>query len=207
MTDFTVILPHKRNPGNDAALSICMDCLMKNTTHDFRLLMDAAFDQPLYPRLNRLLADARTECCVITSSDLFHAPGWDVPMLEAWNPDTFVTGVVVEPGVIGIHRMNYHRDFGRHPENFRRAEFEQWCLTDAPMLDGEGWVVPVMLSRRGWLEMGGLNLALKFPEWPADQDLFDAWKATGHSIRRVRSYAYHLQRYSDVEEQEAEKRL
>lgn len=28
---FTVILPHKRNPGNDAALSICMDMLKANT--------------------------------------------------------------------------------------------------------------------------------------------------------------------------------
>lgn len=42
---FTVILPHKRNPGNDAALRICIDMLMANTRADFILMMDAAADE------------------------------------------------------------------------------------------------------------------------------------------------------------------
>lgn len=103
MTAFTVLLPHKRNPGNDRSLSVCLDCLFANTVNDFRLNIDAAYDQPLYPRINAMVEAATTEVCVYWSSDIFAAPGWDDAMLQAWSPNTIVTGVLVEPGMIGVH--------------------------------------------------------------------------------------------------------
>lgn len=208
---FTVILPHRRNPGNDAALSICIDCLMKNTVNDFMLLIDAAVDQPLYPRVNAMFAQATTDCCVYMASDTFLAPGWDVPMLAAWNERTIVTNVLVEPGAIGLHALNLHRDFGRRPDTFRRAEFEAWAQSDyAPMLDGMGWYCPYMMSRAGFLEHGGLSTYVNGPDahgfTGADESLFERWKAAGNTVLRVKSFAYHLQRYSQIDEQEASKR-
>jgi hypothetical protein len=204
---FTIILPHKRNPGNDAALEICLGCLIKNTADSFKLLMDAAYHAPLYERIDRMVDEARTQYCVILSSDIFVEPGWDIPMMSAINPQTFVTGVVVEPGAIGVHPQNLHMDFGRTPETFRRSEFETWAR-GAPMLEGEGWVVPLMFPREAWKALGGLYTSDPddFPAVAPDQALIDRWKESGGLVKRVRSYAYHLQRWSDVDEQRAEKR-
>lgn len=205
---FTILIPHKRNPGNDAALKICLDCLIANTTHDFNLMIDAAYDAPLYSRINRMVEDAKTECCVISSSDIFMSPNWDVPMVAAWNFHTFVTGIVVEPGAIGVHPQNLHRDFGQTPSTFRRWEFEQWVASGAaPVMSGDGWVVPLMFPRSAWRSMGGLDLTMQeFPMSAPDQRLIDDWKATGGAIKRVRSFAYHLQRWSDEGEQKHDKR-
>lgn len=206
---FTIILPHKRNPGNDAALKICLDMLMANTANDFVLSMDAACDEPLYPRINRMVEDARTQYCVIISSDIFMAPRWDIPMMAAINCEQFITGVVVEPGAIGVHPQNLERNFGMTPSTFERTNFERWVDTIAPFPPGDGWVVPLMFPRDLWLSMGGLDLSeLEFPHslYAPDQKLLDGFKASGGTIKRVRSYAYHLQRWSDEGEQMHTKR-
>lgn len=208
---FTVILPHKRNPGNDAALRIALDMLMDSTVNDFILLMAADSGQPLYPLVNALFEQATTDCCVYWSSDMFPAYGWDVPMLEAWNAHTLITNVLVEPGAIGIHHMNYHKDFGRKAETFQRGAFEAWATSsEAPMLEGEGWFAPYMISRYQFLAFGGLDDTGMVGDahgfTGADEALFARWKADGNTIKRVKSYAYHLQRYSQVDEQTKEGR-
>lgn len=206
---FTIILPHKRNPGNNAALSVALSCLQDNTVSDFLLIMDAAVDSPLYPRVNAMVQAATTDICVYFASDTFAAPGWDVGMLDAVNETTFVTGVVCEPGVIGINPENIGIDFGRTPEAFRRQAFEDWCLT-APVPSGIGFPAPYMFPRTGFLMYGGLQDAGLPPDLhgftEADNVLFDRWRADGNRITRARSYFYHLQRYSQIDEQEAEKR-
>lgn len=206
---FTVVLPHKRNPGNDRALAIALDCLMANTVNDFILLMDAAYDAPLFPRVNALVQQATTGICVYTASDMFFAPGWDQPMLEAFTSDTFVTNVVVEPGAIAMHDQNHRMDFGRKPETFRRAEFETWATGDPHFPSGEGWTCPWMFSRTGFWAMGGLATNLP-PDTrgfsPADSQMFDRWKAAGNRVVRAKSYVYHLQAFSDVAEQTKEGR-
>jgi hypothetical protein len=205
---FTIILPHKRNPGNDAALAVALDCLMANTRSDFALMIDAAADSPLVPRINCMVEHAPTECCVYWASDTFAAPGWDTAMLELFAPDTFVNGVLVEPGAIGVYAENFQKDFGRRPDTFRRAEFDAWC-EKAEVPAGEGWYCPYMFPRSGWLAHGGLMPSTNTDHHGftgADMDLFGRWKASGNRVVRARSYAYHLQRYSDVAEQQHEKR-
>lgn len=202
---FTVILPHRRNRGNDAALLIAIDCLNANTHHDFHLLIDAAKDELLAPRINRLVSQAQTEIVVYTASDTFLAPNWDVPMLEAVNERTFVTGILVEPAAIAMHHFNIHRDFGRKPETFRRGDFEAWSQNEANELNvlGIGWPCPYMFHRQAWLDAGGLETDLYADDGftEADNRLWERWQDAGNQIRRVKSYAYHLQRYSDEYEQ------
>lgn len=207
---FTILLPHKRNKGNDAALRIALDCLMENTVSDFILISDMAYDEPLYPRVNAMFEQATTDICVYWASDTFAAPAWDVLMLQAWTADTLVTPVLVEPGAIGMHPDNVHKDFGRKPDTFRRADFERWAASDdAPVPDNFGWYAPYMISRAAFLEAGGLRLDQQ-PDHqgftPADVLFFEQWQASGRRIQRARSFAYHLQRYSEQDEQTHEKR-
>lgn len=209
MAVFTIVLPHKRNPGNDRALQIALDCLFTNTREDFQLLMDAAVDEPLYPRITRLIDMARTEVIVYTCSDIFHAPGWDIPMLNLINNTTFVTGVLVEPGAMAPHEDNVHRDFGRRPETFRRAEFEEWATTTDQVPSGIGFPAPYAFSRSRFFKLGGfeMNLAPDHQGFTgADMVLFDRNVQRGGSNVRAKSYFYHLQRYSELSEQTKEGR-
>lgn len=211
-TRFTLILPHLRNRGNDAALTLCLECLLANTDSDFILMIEACESCALYPSVNRMFQRAPTDCCVYWSSDLFAAPHWDTPMLARWDTATIVTNVCVEPGVIGLHPENIAHDFGRTPQTFQREAFEQWTV-DAPVPDGVGWGTPYMVSRGALLSMNGLREDLPPDEGSnfsgGDRDFFARWLDSGSHIRtmvRARSYVYHLQRWSDVREQEAEKR-
>lgn len=209
MTTFTVILPHLRNPGNDRALLLAVDMLLANTTHDFTLLVDAVRGGNLYATVNRMMAEASTEYVAYWSSDMFPAPGWDAPMLALAAPDVIVTNVLVEPGVIGMHPDNVHRDFGRKPESFRRAEFEAWAAHDAPVPSGWGWYAPYLISRQAFLDAGGFRTDLPGDHQgftPADQLFFEQWQASGKRIQRARSFTYHLQRFSEVDEQQHSKR-
>jgi hypothetical protein len=208
MAAFTLIFPHKRNPANDKAAKIALDMLLDNTVNDFILLMDAADNKPLYPRVNAMIQAAPTEYCIYWSSDMFPAPGWDVPFLQLAAPDAFVTSVLVEPGAIGVWPGNQCHDFGRRADNFNRASFEAYCAT-AEMPGGEGWYAPVLYPRAGFLAMGGLADDLQGDHHGftcADIELFNRWTAAGNRIVRARSYAYHLQRYSEPSEQEDAKR-
>lgn len=202
---FTLVLPHRRNPGNDDALAVCLSCLMANTVNEFKLIMDAAVDSPLYPRVNRMVGQVDTDYFVYWASDFFAAPGWDEPMVRAANADTIITNIVVEPGAIGIHDLNLYNDFGRKPDTFRRQDFEEWSLSShAPMLAGRGWFAPYLMNTQAFLEFGGLKDGLS-PDAQGfsagDEDMFQRWLASGRHVQRVKSYVYHLQRWSVIEEQ------
>lgn len=209
MSAFTIILPHKRNPGNNAALSICLDMLQANTVNDFVLIMDAAVNKPLYPRVNAMMRQATTEVVVYWASDMFPSPGWDVPMLAAWETHTIVNNTVVEPGVISMYGGNHKMDFGRRPDTFRRADFEGWCNSGGHNAGGEGWYAPYMMGRQQFLDMGCLDTSIDagYEFGGADMAFFHHWKASGRKVVRAQgSWVYHLQRWSDVEEQQAGKR-
>lgn len=204
---FSVLLPHLRNPGNDRALQVALRMLEENTDSDYILCLDTTKSDPLIPRMNKLVEQSPTEICVFTSSDIFLAPHWDTLMMDAYALDTIVTGVVVEPGVMGVHEMNYGYNFGVTPETFKRDRFERFAEKEVPTLAGDGWVVPYMFHRDRWLALGGLSddqgdLLVT----PADERYFQQWKVAGNKIVRTKSCAYHLQRWSDIGEQEAGKR-
>lgn len=206
---FTVILPHKRNPGNDAALSICMDMLKANTVSpDFDILISAVIDGLLFPLVDRMFRQAQTEYLVFWNSDMFPAPNWDRLMLEQANYDRIVNPVLVEPGAMGIYPENLLMDFGRKPESFRRYEFEDWSQReDAPVPHGEGFFAPYMIARQRYLDLGGFDLTGDLSGFvPRDMEFYAKHKANGGTVVRARAYVYHLQRYSEISEQTKENR-
>lgn len=208
MSAYTVILPHKRNPGNNRALRVALDCLETNARYDHHLIIDAAEDKPLYPRINSLVEHAKTDCVIYWSSDMFPAQNWDSPILELFSKDTIVVPIVVEPGVIGIHPANIEADFGRTPETFRREEFEVWAKT-ASIPNGY-WPAPWCMSREAFLNAGGLQMNLQGDDdgfSPADQVFFEHWLSKGKYVKRARSFTYHIQRYSQLSSQIKENRI
>jgi len=206
---FTVILPHKRNPGNDAALTICMDMLKANTVSDnFEILISCVRDGLLFPTIDRLFRQAETEYLVFWNSDMFPAPNWDILMLEQAAHDVIVNPVLVEPGAIGLYAENLLMDFGRRPDTFRRDEFEEWSQSEnASVPDGEGFFAPYMIARQRYLDLGGFDLTGDLTGFVGrDMDLYAAHKANGGRVVRVGAYVYHLQRYSELTEQQKENR-
>jgi len=203
---FTVILPHKRNPGNDAALSICIDMLNANTVNDFELLISCAVDRPLFPAIDRLFRQAETEYLVFWNSDMFAGPRWDEPMLAKAGYNTIVNPILVEPAVMGIFPDNVEWDFGRRPDTFRRADFESWTQS-APVPSGEGFFAPYLIARQRYIDVGGFDLTGDLTGFvPRDVEFYAKHKEQGGRVERARAYVYHLQRYSEVAEQEKENR-
>jgi len=105
---------------------------------------------------------------------------------------------------------NHREDFGKTPATFDRAGFEQWALDGGHTAGGDGWYAPYMFYAEMFRWYGGLDESLDpgYEFGGADIDLFERWKAAGNQVVRAPgSFVYHLQRWSDVEEQTADKRL
>lgn len=196
----SILIPHLAGPENDKALRICLDCLIANTSVVYELIIDTTRGG-VYSFINRMARAASADWIVFLNSDVFMAPNWAQPMLDAAEPNKIVSGVIVECGAIGVNTANVHRNFGMRPETFQRAEFEQWVAESAVSLSGDGWYFPSLHNREAFLDMGGFDTTLgEFPV-PLDIDYWNRWKQRGGSIQRVPSFCYHLQNYSNEEEQ------
>lgn|SRR5574341_76235 len=200
----SILLPHLRNPINDRALHVCLECLMDNTDVDYELIVEAvSVRRDIYPVCNSMAYRANADYIIFHNSDVFVGPGWARPMLESAAPDTIVTGVIAECGAIGVADRNVQVDFGMTPETFDRAAFEGWIGQQPSEIEGIGWYFPSLHNRDSFLARGGFQTkAAGFPVEPVDAAYWDEWIADGLQIKRVASYCYHLQNYSGVGEPE-----
>lgn len=200
--DVSILLPHLREPGNDKAQKIALDCIVSNTGMDYELIIESvATRRDIYPVVNRMAQRAIGEWIVKTNSDVFFAPGWLEAMWEAREPNTIVAGVLVECGAIGVNVLNHHRNFGMTPDSFRRAEFEAWVAGGGEVPNGRGWIWPSLHHRQTFLDMGGYDSTrIQWPD-PVDLDYWDRWEKAGKYFKRVKSFAYHLQQWSFESEQ------
>lgn len=202
MPDISILLAHKHEKANDAALKVAVETIIDNTVSDFELLIDTTTPANVYEVYNSLASRASASWLVFTNTDVFFAPSWDTVMLEAKDPNAIVTGVIVECGAIGVATANVHKDFGMRPETFRRGEFEEWVAREQPLPAGDGWYFPSLHNTLMFMNQGGFDLTKgAFPTEPLDIFYWNHWRETGHYIRHVRSYCYHLQHYCAEEEQ------
>lgn len=198
--ELTILLPHLRGPANDRALRIALDCLLTNTQVNFELIVNTSVGD-VYEICNQMAARAAADWIVFTASDVFMAPGWDMPMLESAQVNRIVTGVIVECGAIGVNVLNHHRNFGMTPESFDREAFETWCRVSPETPSGYGWYFPSLHHREAFLDFGGFDLSRgPFPE-PLDSYYWTKWRKAGREVHRVPSFCYHLQNYSNEAEQ------
>lgn len=201
MSKLAILIPHKRSPANDQALVIAMACIAQNTTVDYQVFIDAETPACPYRAINAMAWCVDAEYIVFSNSDVFFGPGWAEPMLAAASPDTIITGVLVEPGAIPVSDQNVTTDFGMTPDTFDRRSFEQWAAESPVVPSGEGWYFPSMHHRRTFLDQGGFDIQCgSFPD-PLDKYYWQEWRESGRRVKRVPSFAYHLQNWSNEDEQ------
>jgi hypothetical protein len=204
----SILLPHLHEPENDKALRICLDCIIANTGLNFELIMESVAERrDIYRVINSMAARANAYWLIPMNSDVFVSPGWLEPIYEARDLNAIVSPCMVEPGAIGVNERNIHKDFGMRPETFRRSEFEAWVAAGGDWsinwLEGEwAWFYPSLISQSSFLTvMGGFDTKKgSFPD-PIDIDFWNRWEVNGGKFKRVRSWVYHLQNYSNPDEQ------
>ncbi|HAP39576.1 MAG TPA: hypothetical protein DCQ94_07435 [Nitrospira sp.] len=187
----SVILPYL---SGSLCVGRCIELLKANTRSPFEVC--SVVDVPgAYEAYNRSRELAKGHVLVFLNDDMFVPPGWDVPFLPAIQEKTIVTGYLVEPGRLPVNYRNIHRDFGRDAALFEADRFNAFAEAYSKRLPesepGVGWYMPFAVRRED---------ALPFPtrpDFPNDFTLFGMYAARGYKFRRVRSFAYHLQRMSD----------
>lgn len=201
MASLSILIPHKHEKENDKALKIALECIIDNTDHDYEIIVDSTTPGEPYTLINRMAMQAASEWLVFSNSDVFFGPHWDSPLLEAAQPDTIVTGVLVEPGAIGVAAQNIKANFGMQPDFFHRQAFEQFVLQSNWRVEGDGWYFPCLINRARFIGMGCFDTSRGGFPLPLDIQFWEKWKAEGNRVQRVGSYAYHLQNYSNPDEQ------
>jgi len=200
MVDISIVFPHLREKRNDQALKIALECIVDNTALDYELMIEAvAARRDIYSVINDMARWAKSDWLVFSNSDVFFAPNWAENLYFACDQHKIIGGVIVECGAIPVNERNYERNFGRTPQTFNRAAFEQFVTDSDIWRDNEPWYFPCLIHRPTFLALGGFDTDKgAFPD-PLDMLFWDKWKAAGYTIQRVKSYCYHLQAYSDPE--------
>jgi hypothetical protein len=200
MAELSILIAHKHEPTNDAALLVALQTIVENTGPDYELLVDTTTPAGVYATYNKLALQATAPYLVLTNTDVFFAPGWAEAFLEVADPNAIITGVIVECGAIPVAAANVEKNFGMIPQTFRRYEFEEWVAKEQPLPPGNGWYFPSLHHRAAFLQSNGFELSLgEFPTTWLDKIYWQDWILRGGEIRHVRSYSYHLQAYSDIE--------
>jgi hypothetical protein len=210
----SVLLAHKRERENDKALKIALATLVDNTDVDYEILIRSVAEyQDCYAVYNEMAQYAKGGWLVFHNSDTFVAPRWASEMLKVAAPDAIVGCVLVECGAIGTGRQNVNVDFGRTPDTFNRAGFEQWAAIQYPRTyqnQGYGdtaadkagiWYWPCLQNRQAFLDSGMYGTAQGWP-YPNDIEYFNKWASEDKRLVKAPAYIYHLQAYSVKEEQE-----
>ena len=205
MADLSICIAHKHTKANDAALKVALECIVDNTHCDYELLIDTTTPDDAYVVYNRLVAQATTNYCVLTNSDVFMAPDWDIEWQLNADPNIILSGILVECGAIGVASGNLKHNFGMRPDTFNREAFEAWAV-DCHFPAGDGWYMPCLMPREKFLALGGFDNSGTFGIDSVDTWFWLTWQANGGRLKRVRSVAYHLQRWSDENEQQKDVR-
>lgn len=203
MPSFSILIPHKRDPENDKALRVALDCIAANTINDYELIVDTTTPADPYVCINSMAERATSKYIVLLNSDTFPAPAWDRDLLDLARHDTIVNLTLVEPGAIGVFDGNFTRNYGMLPETFDRAAFETFAAApDGSYPSGNGFVFYGLLPRERFLLRGGFDTSLGGFPLDLDRKFWDAWARDGLPIVRSQGLVYHLQAYSSKSEQD-----
>ncbi len=197
----SIIIPHKHTPDNDAALELALRSIRdKSRYKDHEVIVD---DSPICPYAvwNAKAEAAHHSILCFTNSDVIFAQDWDVNFVRYCERKVYLSGWLVECGVIPVNQKNIEHDFGRKPADFQEVEFERFVANHKvgvpDILFEEGWYMPCVINRSDFLEVGGFPTASgRFPE-PLDHRFILKLKTLpGWRWSKANSWAYHFQNLS-----------
>lgn len=196
----SVLVPSMRNANGSRTLTVFMACLLDNTTEEFEFLLSSHNAKDAYVALNDLAAQASGEYLVMLGDDMYVAPHWNEALI-AGDPSRLEVGSLTESGLSPVNEENWKRDFGVTPEEYRRAEFEQYAATLRPFPEESAqrfWGLPWCINRKTFLDRGGFDI---HNPSPAIRDALDfyfwrAWLDEGLRVRRAPMMVYHLMRWT-----------
>jgi hypothetical protein len=202
MLDCTIIIPHKPTVLNDEALELNLKMILKHTNVSYELIIDTECPKDPYQIWNEAAKRARSDTLVFTNSDVLFGPGWDI-LVCGVNPDTIVSGYLVEPGNVGVAAENIHMDFGMAPSVFDAHAFEEYVTERLSHIqlgnerkEERGWYMPCAMNKYWFNSAGGFPTEVGFPN-PNDAIFWDVHVAGGTTLIRVPSFAYHFQALSN----------
>jgi hypothetical protein len=196
--NISIIIPHKRTKLNNLALELNLRMLQDNTLHSYELIIDTESPKDPYKIWNECAKQARADILIFTNSDVLMAPMWDVLFVEHMKDNAIFTGYLVEPGNIGVAAVNLPYNFGRSPVDFNRNTFEAFAnlYKVQDIREERGWYMPCAFRRDWFLDTGGFDVTLGFPN-PNDIIFWERCiKDYGTKLYRTRSFAYHFQNLS-----------
>ena len=200
MTGITILIPHKSTPLNDKCLEINKTMLKENTANkEYELIIMYAPKDP-YALWNEYVPMAKYDHIVFSNSDVLMAKNWDVNFQKHVDDNSIVTGYLAECGVIGVASQNIPKNFGKSPLSFNRIAFENWAASynASEVKEERGWYMPCIMTRQFFLRMGSFPTEKPFPN-PNDIIFWERCLKNGAKLKRVKSFAYHLQNLSNQE--------
>jgi hypothetical protein len=193
----SILVPSMHTPTSVRTRKVFLTCLTENTHTDYELLLSVHDAEDAYACLNRLAQQASGEYLAMLSDDFYVAPGWDVPLLEAADPNTLVIGMLVESGLSPVHEAQVKHFFGGTPEDFDRPSFEAFVVGQ-PVIDLPIWGQPYLIHREAFLDAGGFDTALLGMDMGTmlDHYFWRRWLDSGKAVKRAAGFAYHLMRFT-----------
>ncbi len=209
---WALMVAHRKQPVQDAALALLIDSVKKNTPPELyeagEIVIDDRPDICPYRKWNEMCAKTKTAINVVfANNDMVMLPGWHC-MVTATKPRMVVTGYLIEPGIVAVNPLNVQRDFGGNPADYRADEAIKFAATVSAHTQPEiaknsGWYMPCAFDREWFLSVGGYDIgAGQFPN-PLDRLFWDKAARIGVDFVRVNSWAYHFQRLSQRPEGQA----
>src|SRR5258708_2327691 len=157
------------------------------------------YDPPEYIRRvymgwNRALKES-DDIAVLVNSDCMFSPGWLPALLSELKEDTVVCSKIVERRhpVHGINGRCYERDFGDHPDRFRKHDFLEFVSqTRRSENESYGVYMPCAVYKSMALK-AGLYPEGNPPKTYGDREFFERLSRVGvRHITALNSIVYHF---------------
>lgn len=194
----SIVVPYL---SRSKAFPICKEHIYKNTINEFEIV-EVVNSRDVYGAYNTGAAKANGDILVMIGDDMFFSKGWDEYIVKYIKPYTIVFTHLIEKEAGQLHNFNILQDFGDNPENFNSEKFQQFCnyLEDKvpeAIVGQRGWYQPFAVLKSNWVPYPN---KIKWPNEHEANDIVLIEKILplyGFDQVRVRSFAYHLQKYTE----------
>lgn len=145
-----------------------------------------------YSRNNNLLVElAKHDVVSYLQSDMVISKNYDVEILGELEDNCILSATRIEPPLHGTSDINFTKDFGIDPEDFKWEEFIQYAETVKQDKTIEYFFAPFTFYKSVWLEVGGYDTL--FRRSREDSDLLQRFVQKGVKIKQTfRANVYHF---------------